>query len=167
METPLQYTWTFWVNYVIQSSYEIEQIISISTVQDFWNAYLQLRDVMKLKKGGISIFKNGIKPAWEDPNNQDGYAISIKLFPTESDTYLFDKIILAVVGGSIEQLLPSQKLCGLYVLTGTLYVTVSLWFSPNKNGLISDPELDILSRLLEINKENFIVKEHPKIEKSD
>jgi hypothetical protein len=63
----LPYTWVFWVIKSDRTDYEIEPIISFSTVEEFWRYYLQFPGIDQVKRGGIGLFKKGIKPAWEDP----------------------------------------------------------------------------------------------------
>ena len=49
------------------------QVITFSTVEDFWALYNHIEGAAKLNTGcDYSLFKEGIKPMWEDPHNELG-----------------------------------------------------------------------------------------------
>ena len=49
------------------------QVTTFSTVEDFWALYNHIEFASKLGMGcDYSLFKQGIKPMWEDPLNKDG-----------------------------------------------------------------------------------------------
>jgi translation initiation factor 4E len=51
----------------------ILQIMSVSTVEDFWSVFNHIERVSKLQSGfDFSFFKKGIKPMWEDDANRRG-----------------------------------------------------------------------------------------------
>ena len=52
---------------------KIFQIITISTVEDFWALYNNIEKASNLNRGcDYALFKKGIKPMWEDHQNADG-----------------------------------------------------------------------------------------------
>uniref|UniRef100_H3CDU7 Eukaryotic translation initiation factor 4E family member 2 related sequence 1 n=1 Tax=Tetraodon nigroviridis TaxID=99883 RepID=H3CDU7_TETNG len=80
-EHPLQYNYTFWYSRRTPSrpassqSYEqnIRQIGTVASVEQFWRFYSHL-----IRPGDLSghsdfhLFKEGIKPMWEDESNRSG-----------------------------------------------------------------------------------------------
>ena len=88
--------WEFWV---VQSNqnYEIESIASFSTIESFWNIYSQFPSIEKMGNGGLSLFKYGIKPAWEDENNLNGFSIRIIKKFDQKD---FDELVMLIIGGT-------------------------------------------------------------------
>ena len=49
------------------------QVITFSTVEDFWALYNHIEGAAKLNTGcDYSLFKEGIKPMWEDQHNEQG-----------------------------------------------------------------------------------------------
>lgn len=81
---PLQNQWTLWYYKMDrQKSWEDNQkkVTTFSTVEDFWALYNHIEFASKLQPGcDYSLFKEGIKPMWEDPGNKDGgrWLISIE-----------------------------------------------------------------------------------------
>jgi len=73
---PLQNDWTLWYYKNDRTkSWEmnLKEVITFSTVEDFWALYNHIEKVSRLEKGcDYSLFKKGIQPAWEDPANEKG-----------------------------------------------------------------------------------------------
>lgn len=146
--------WEFWV---VQSNqnYEIESIASFSTIESFWNIYSQFPSIEKMGNGGLSLFKYGIKPAWEDENNLNGFSIRIIKKFDQKD---FDELVMLIIGGTLEENLPDVHLCGLYVLKkSTDNMNVALWF---KEGKISTKSQEIFCEMLKIEQTQISVKKH-------
>ena len=78
----LENTWTFWYTGfrahqvgLTQNNYEntLQKIGTFDTVQDFWrywNNIVNISDFPELAT--LSLFKEGVKPLWEDPENAEG-----------------------------------------------------------------------------------------------
>jgi hypothetical protein len=77
---PLENEWTFWYNKKIdkknrsisseQYERDLEIVGDVSSVQDFWCFFNNIRPPSSMgDMCCVSIFKNGIKPMWEDPIN--------------------------------------------------------------------------------------------------
>ena len=131
----LPYSWTFWV---IQTNreYEIEQIASFRTIEEFWTYYLQFPDILAMKNGGFAMFKENIKPAWEDTQNKGCIRIRInKISKAE-----FEYLLAALIGGTIDQCLSKGKVCGLYI-----NAAIEIWF-----GKESKFDIPVLAEKLKI-----------------
>ena len=72
----LQNSWTLWFfkNDRTRSWEENQRpIITFSTVEDFWGLYNHIELCSRLISGcDYSLFKEGIKPMWEDDQNRRG-----------------------------------------------------------------------------------------------
>lgn len=73
---PLQSSWTLWYFKNDRSKdWESNQkkVITFSTVEDFWALYNHIEIASELNQGcDYSLFKEGIKPMWEDEHNEAG-----------------------------------------------------------------------------------------------
>jgi translation initiation factor 4E len=150
----LKDTWVLWEQVVTDggkaAAYEdaTKQVTSFSTVQEFWaiwNGMPQPSELlggsgMRIMRGqvaidAIMIFKDGVKPAWEDKLNQTGGHFQIQLKPNtgggQIDEY-WNNLVLGMVGGSLE---PSDMITGIRLvdkLGGQKTVNairIELWFA--------------------------------------
>lgn len=100
MKHPLQNPWTLWFFKNDKNrNWEDNQrsIITFNTVEDFWALYNHIELASKLNAGcDYSLFKEGIKPMWEDDRNRRGGRWVINLSKSQRTTAL-DKIWLEVM----------------------------------------------------------------------
>lgn len=114
--------WVFWlvVFDMQQLQYQIEEICAANTVETFFSLYSELPQVSELKnynykKISIGLFRAGIKPAWEDPNNKNGgvFSFLVKLDPVVrgADRKRLDinevwrNLMMMTVGGDLKKYL--------------------------------------------------------------
>jgi len=73
---PLQNNWTLWYFKNDKSQAwedNLKQVITFSYVEDFWALYNHIDSASNLRLGcDYSLFKEGIKPMWEDRQNERG-----------------------------------------------------------------------------------------------
>lgn len=124
----LPFEWEFWVSKAGASEYEIESIASFRTIEDFWNIYLQFPPIEELRRGALSLFKKGIRPAWEDPQNAGGQSARITTLKITKETW--EHLVLTVIGGSLEAKALGAPLCGIYVArkAGINSLRAEFWF---------------------------------------
>jgi len=73
LKHPLEHTWTLWWFNNKTKNWKAEEVISFSTIEDFWGAYNWVQPASKLGiNSDYAVFKKGIQPDWEDPNNAKG-----------------------------------------------------------------------------------------------
>jgi len=73
LKHPLEHTWTLWWFNNKSKSWQAEEITSFSTIEDFWSAYNWIQPASQLGVNcDYAVFKKGIQPDWEDPNNAQG-----------------------------------------------------------------------------------------------
>jgi translation initiation factor 4E len=73
---PLQNRWTLWW-FANDGGRDWEKmqkpVCSFGYVEDFWSIFQHIRAASELRVGhDYSLFKEGIKPMWEDPKNKNG-----------------------------------------------------------------------------------------------
>jgi len=97
---PLQNSWTLWFFKNDKNrNWEDNQrsIITFNTVEDFWALYNHIELASELNAGcDYSLFKEGVKPMWEDERNRRGGRWVINLNKSQRAQSL-DKIWLEVM----------------------------------------------------------------------
>lgn len=73
---PLNDSWTLWyLENDQKKSWEDQQnaVYSFDTVEDFWSIYNHIVIPSEMSQGNdYSVFKNNIRPMWEDAANKNG-----------------------------------------------------------------------------------------------
>lgn len=106
---PLQNAWTLWFFKNDKTkSWETNQkeIITFNTVEDFWALYNHIELASRIPAGcDYSLFKEGIKPMWEDDRNKKGGRWLINLDKKQRSSCLDSfwlEMILCLIGESFE-----------------------------------------------------------------
>ena len=109
MENILQHEWQFWLITVVGDThqYMIEPIISVNTVESFYQSFTALPDVTEIKfikntKISIAFFKGKIKPAWEDPKNAGGGHYTFGVAPDRAGDVWYE-LLLGAIGETLGQ----------------------------------------------------------------
>ena len=121
-------TWKFWVILnAIQGGkkiYQIEEIFAFNTVESFWSYTAAIPKISEFKnvngkKVSLALFRGEIKPAWEDPQNENGATYSI-LVPSQTIDEFWETIMLYVIGGQMQKDIfdGEPEICGLFVKCG-------------------------------------------------
>lgn len=116
---PLQNSWTLWY-YDNEKGKTWEacqhQITTFDTVEDFWSLYNHIRLPTEIRSGNdYSLFKNNIRPMWEDEQNKNGgrWVISLQKFYRHNDLdKLWLEVILCLIGEAFDF---SEDICGAVV----------------------------------------------------
>jgi hypothetical protein len=129
MTKPLQHllkeNWQFWLVLFTRgpsgtSQYQIEEITTVGTVESFYQYYTALPKVSQLrnangKRPSIALFRDGIKPAWEDPANAPGGAFHL-LVPPDIVDDLWRDLLFCAIGGTLgDHVTPPNEVNGLVV----------------------------------------------------
>jgi len=102
---PLQSDWTLWYFKNDKSKSwdaNLKSVITFSTVEDFWALHNHIENVSKLGNGcDYSLFKQGVKPAWEDPANEKGgrwlFTVAKQYRERTLDTYWLE-VLMCLIG---------------------------------------------------------------------
>lgn len=155
IDPKLQYTWTIWEQHVPPKDKKVEysdlskQSLSFSTVKDFWACWNHLPQPSELLNGkkftrekdgtrtivdSLMIFRKGVRPEWEDPENKKGGHFQLQLKPTLGGgaiDELWNNLVLGMVGGGIE---PSDMITGIRLVDKLSHKTkpvirIEVWFN--------------------------------------
>lgn len=119
---PLQNQWTLWY-YDVENEKNIPweicqyKIAGFNTVEDFWSLFDHIKMPSEINSGNdYSLFKNGIRPMWQDDTNKNGgrWFINLLKYPNRNrnvDRFWLD-VVLLVIGEAFNY---SDDVCGVVV----------------------------------------------------
>lgn len=97
-------------------------------MEHFWRIYNHLQRPNEFKTTtDYHLFKNGIKPTWEDPQNERGGKWMVRLKKGLTSRY-WEELVLAIIG---EQFDVGHEICGAVVSIRHNEDIISVW---NKNA---------------------------------
>ena len=166
-EHPLQNSWTFWEHVKAQGGKNygdtFTQLGSFNTVEGFWNFKNNLphpsavfftkesgpRRLKDRELEGFSMFKTGIKPAWEDKRNETGgeYYLRTELSTYDLDTY-FEKLLCGCIGETLD---PDNYICGVRLVDKSKGARpcyrLEVWFSTREQEICDSIRANLISCL--------------------
>jgi translation initiation factor 4E len=131
----LRYTWVFWVRPPVHKSngfveYEktVHEMVKVSNVNDYWVAFKHLKHPSTLPVvTDRHMFKDGIRPIWEDADNKKGGKWELRLKKGIADRY-FDETQLALIGDWFDD---SEEICGAVISVRNGEDILSMWLRDN------------------------------------
>jgi len=82
----------------------IKVIATFNTIEDFWGVFNSIPPVSKIAPASsYFLFREGIKPEWEDKQNEEGgrWAVTLTRMGSKIDEYWMN-LVLACIGESFE-----------------------------------------------------------------
>lgn len=158
---PLRHTWVVWEQLAQTSgrgeySDATHEVVPFDTVQGFWRLWNHLpqpSELLESKKlvrkmndtqhgiDALMIFKQGIRPAWEDPANAEGghfqFLLKTSVPGPQIDEY-WNNLVLGVVGGTIE---PAGKITGVRLVdkmgqrNPAMGIRIEVWFTDYEESM--------------------------------
>ena len=125
--------------YIDKKDYEnqVKKIAEFETIEDFCAIFQHLRKPDSCKPGiEFQMFKDPVKPMWEDENNKNGGRLTIKLRKGFT-TIIWEEMIFALIG----DVLPKEvkdEINGIVVTSRKDYNTLQIWiknFEANNNNI--------------------------------
>ena len=171
-KTKLENKFAFWyriddiIQYQLQKQaldkkeYEVQvkKIAEFDTVEDFWGIFQHLRKPDSCRAGiEYFMFKEPIKPMWEDENNKNGGRISIKL-RKDYTTIIWEEMIFALIGGILPKQM-KEEINGIVVTSRKEYNTLQIWFKNYDDDLIGDLQQCIRDLLVIPSEVNLEIKQ--------
>ena len=150
-KTKLENKFSFWyridenIQYQLQKQaldkkeYEVQvkKIAEFDTIEDFWGIFQHLRKPDSCRAGiEYFMFKEPIKPMWEDENNKNGGKISIKLRKGFT-TIIWEEMIFALIGGIFPKEM-KEEINGIVVTSRKEFNTLQIWFKTYQDNLVND-----------------------------
>lgn len=118
----------------------IKSIATVATVDEFWNIYDHLKRPNELPSStDLHFFREGIKPTWEDPHNEKGGKLIVRL-PKGLASRYWEEVLLALIGAQIPHI-PSDEICGAVLSIRYNEDILGIW---NKTGTANREIVDQL-----------------------
>ncbi len=92
-------------------------------MERFWQIYDHLKRPFDFKSAEFHLFKDGIFPIWEDPQNKAGGKWTIRLKKGIASRY-WEDILLAMIG---EQFDVGSEICGAVLSVRMNEDLISVW----------------------------------------
>ncbi|KAI1490710.1 translation initiation factor eIF 4e-like domain-containing protein [Biscogniauxia mediterranea] len=131
---PLQNNWTLWFTKPPSgqgSSWNdlLKKVITFNTVEEFWGIYNNIAPVSDLAmKSDYHLFKEGVRPEWEDPQNKHGgkwsYQFKDKRSVDINDLWLHT--MLAAIGETLEEE-EDGEVMGVVVNVRKAFFRIGVW----------------------------------------
>ena len=126
---------------------QVKKIHEFDSVEGFWEIFQHLRKPDSCKPGiEFMMFKEPIKPMWEDENNKNGGRISIKL-RKDYTTIIWEEMIFALIGGILPKEM-KEEINGIVVTSRKEFNTLQIWFKTFEERINNDLEQCIRGLLL-------------------
>ena len=101
------------------------KLASISSVETFWTIYSHLKHPSQLPTvSDYHIFKEGIRPVWEDEANKRGGKWIVRLKKGVSDRY-WEDLLFAIVGDQFME--AGEEVCGAVLSVRSGEDVLSVW----------------------------------------
>lgn len=145
---PLYSTWTLWFDNASKNDKAknwdelIQRVMEVESVEEFWGLYHNIVPPSLIHVGSnYYLFKEGIKPAWEDASNQKGGKWSVQL-PRDKNRETIDKwwlyTMLAAIGETFEtpytsngkspsEMTFTDEVTGVIVSSRKAFYRISIW----------------------------------------
>uniref|UniRef100_A0A060THD7 ARAD1D30096p n=1 Tax=Blastobotrys adeninivorans TaxID=409370 RepID=A0A060THD7_BLAAD len=138
---PLSHKWTLWYTRPPVNSKEdwknlLKEIVTVSTVEEFWGMFNSIPKVDELQlRSDYSFFRDGIRPEWEDQANGAGGKI-VYVLPhkrsqnaiTADEAWL--KTLLGVIGGTLDN--DTGMITGVFINVRRAGTRVNIWTSKTR-----------------------------------
>ncbi|KAI5923878.1 translation initiation factor eIF 4e-like domain-containing protein [Camillea tinctor] len=131
---PLQNNWTLWFTKPPSgqgASWNdlLKKVITFNTVEEFWGIYNNIAPVSDLAmKSDYHLFKEGVRPEWEDPQNKHGgkwsYQFKDKRSVDINDLWLHT--MLAAIGETLEEE-EDGEVMGVVVNVRKAFFRIGVW----------------------------------------
>lgn len=132
---PLNSKWTLWytkpqVNKSEKWHELLKPVITFSSVEEFWGIYNSIPPANQLPlKSDYHLFKEGIKPEWEDEQNSKGGKWHFS-FPNKRETNgnindLWLRGLLSVIGETIED--DENEVNGIVLNVRRMVIRIGVW----------------------------------------
>lgn len=90
-------------------------VTTFDTVEDFWSLFNHIKQPQEIKMGNdYSLFKEGIRPMWEDDANKLGgrWMLTLQRNQREEVNKLWLDTVLCLIGEAFDH---SDEICGAVV----------------------------------------------------
>eukprot|EP00761_Pharyngomonas_kirbyi_P013444 gb/GECH01013473.1/.p1 GENE.gb/GECH01013473.1/~~gb/GECH01013473.1/.p1 ORF type:complete len:211 (+),score=61.95 gb/GECH01013473.1/:1-633(+) len=134
----LEHSWTLWFdkrsfNKDVSWEENLKCIGTFSTVEDFWSYFNFIKKPSEIPMGAnYHLFKEGVKPMWEDEINKNGgkWIIVLKRNLSLDVNEFWEKLVLSMIGETIDV---KNEICGAVVSRRKAGDKIALWNKTKDN----------------------------------
>ena len=142
---------------------QVKKIAEFDTIDEFWEIFQHLRKPDSCRPGiEYFMFKEPIKPMWEDENNKNGGRFSIKLKHGYS-TIIWEEMIFALIGNIFPKEI-RDEINGIVITSKKEFNTLQIWFKTFEEKNVKDLEQAIRDLLVIPNEVSLDTKQFSKVE---
>ncbi|RMX95059.1 hypothetical protein D0867_13629, partial [Hortaea werneckii] len=127
----LQNTWTLWFTKPPSGKQDwselLKEVITFDSVEEFWGIYNNITPASELaQKSDYHLFKRGVRPEWEDPQNKFGgrWSYTFKNGKAQDNAWL--DVMLAAIGETLEDE-GDNEVMGVVINIRKAFWRVGLW----------------------------------------
>jgi translation initiation factor 4E len=141
---------------------QVKKIAEFDTIDEFWAIFQHLRKPDSCRPGiEYFMFKEPIKPMWEDENNKNGGRFSIKLKHGYS-TIIWEEMIFALIGNIFPKEI-RDEINGIVITSKKEFNTLQIWFKTFEEKNVKDLEQAIRDLLVIPNEVSLDTKQFSKV----
>lgn len=159
--SPLEYAYSFWFSKrpgkgsnanqtnpaTVNYDANLRLVGTFNTVEKFWSYYAHMtRPHDLIGHYDIHMFKDGIRPLWEDDTNKNGGKWIVRLKKGLANR-CWENLILAILG---EQFMVGEEICGAVVSVRFQEDLISIWNKTCSNEAVKSRIKDTLKRILNL-----------------
>jgi len=151
-EHPLQFPYSFWYSKRMPgkaSSYDqnLKLMGTVASVEQFWAYYCNMISPCDISNhSDFHLFKQGIRPMWEDEANKMGGKWMVRLKKGLA-ARCWENLILAMLG---EQFMVGEEICGAVMSSRYQEDILSLWNKTASDNVVTSRIRDTLKRVLNL-----------------
>lgn len=134
----------------VKAADEYEQSLQlvgeVKTVQEFWQFWNHIQFQKMPAHGDLSVFKGGIRPMWEHPENTNGGRWVVTGFQKEKSQEYFTNVVLALIGANFSC---HDNLCGVVLSMRVRGPSIAVWNKVVDPSLFQKVDMEIRKLLPE------------------
>ncbi|KAF9277643.1 Eukaryotic translation initiation factor 4E type 2 [Mortierella alpina] len=150
---PLHFNWVFWFMHrtpgskILNYESSMKKIATFGSIEDFWAVYSHLRRPHELPNvSDYHLFKQGVRPVWEDAMNINGGKWIVRLKKGLASRY-WENLVMAVIGDQFDV---GSEICGIVLSIRGAEDILSIWNQSAHEGRINLKIRDTMKRILNL-----------------
>jgi len=170
---PLMHKWTIWFTKPSTGKGDnwndlLKQVITFDSVEEFWGIYNNITPTSELAvKSDYHLFKEGVRPEWEDVQNKHGgkWAYQFRDKRSTNIDTLWLHVMLAAIGETLEDE-DDNEVMGVVVNVRKGFYRIGLWTrtTGGGKGRSADAGREVLMKLGHRFKATLELAENEKVE---
>lgn len=115
----------------------VKIISEFDNIETFWKIFQHMKKPSDLNSGiEFQLFKDNIKPIWEDDNNKHGGKITIKI-KKEYSSLVWEELVLGFIGANLTQK-SKEEINGIVLSVKRDFNLIQIWFRTYTQGVIDE-----------------------------